>query len=392
MHVAYLFDRVLPATETDSEQVIRTVAALGRRGVRVTLIVPDGRAPGADARALRDYYQVEGDLEVEQISALLSGWSTARKWGHAVRALRTRTVDDVDVIYTRNFPTLFVAATMARPFAYETYRPWFDQFPPLRVPFRLAMRRPLFLGAVLHSHFARSRYESLGVAADRLEVVHNGFDPAQFEPRLSKQEARRRLDLPLERSIVTYTGHINATKGLDVVLKMAKRCPEVLFVLVGSQGRGVIERLAAGMDNVRIEPWQPFDSAVRHLFAADVLLQPPSGVPLRFVGNTVLPMKLFLYLAAGRPILAPRSPDTVELLEHGRNAVLVPPSDAEAAVVALRALLADPERARRMGDEALRSAEGLTWDARAERIERFLERRLSVVRAAVALPIGRQEL
>ena len=32
MHLAYLFDRVLPAHETDSEQALRTVAALAANG------------------------------------------------------------------------------------------------------------------------------------------------------------------------------------------------------------------------------------------------------------------------------------------------------------------------------------------------------------------------
>ena len=83
-------------------------------------------------------------------------------------------------------------------------------------------------------------------------------------------------------------------------------------------------------------------------------------------------MKLFLYLAAGRPILAPRSPDTAELLRDDDNAVLVPPGDAVAAAEALRRLLADPERVARLGAAAFATSEGLTWDARAEKIERFL--------------------
>ena len=245
MHLAYLFDRVLPAHETDSEQALRTVAALARRGVRVTLVLPHppGRPPTADA--LRRHYSVEGDFEVAPIPTPLAGQDTVRKWSHALRALRSSAARDADVVYTRNFPTLFAAAaTLDRPFAYETYRPWFDQFPILRWPFRQAMRRPQFLGAVLHSDFARQRYLALGVDPDRLRVVHNGFEPSHFRPPMDRGAAREALGLPKDRPIVTYTGHVNATKGLNVAIDMAKRLPDVLFVIVGSRGRGLVERLA----------------------------------------------------------------------------------------------------------------------------------------------------
>jgi glycosyltransferase involved in cell wall biosynthesis len=229
----------------------------------------------------------------------------------------------------------------------------------------------------LHSEFARDRYAALGVEAGRLLVAHNGYDPRAFEPRVEPSAARREVGLPADRPLVVYTGHINATKGLDVVLGMAKRCPGARFVLVGSEGDGLIERLARGADNVTLVPWQPGGRVVRYLFAADVLLLPPSGVPLRLVGNTVLPMKLFLYLAAGRPILAPDGPDLAELLEDDDNAVLVPPGDVAAAAAALRDLLADGARRARLSEAARRTSVGLTWDARAAKIERFLEDRLS---------------
>ena len=68
------------------------------------------------------------------------------------------------------------------------------------------------------------------------------------------------------------------------------------------RGRGPVERRAESLPNVIVRPWQPFDSVLRYLDAADVLLVPPSAAPLRG-GGTVLPLKLFSYLAAGRPPL-----------------------------------------------------------------------------------------
>jgi glycosyltransferase involved in cell wall biosynthesis len=91
----------------------------------------------------------------------------------------------------------------------------------------------------------------------------------------------------------------------------------------------------------------------------------------------VLPLKLFSYLAAGRPILAPAAPDTAELLEDGGNALLVPPGEPEAAAAALDRILGDAKLADRLSAGALASARDLTWDRRAEKIHFFLEERLS---------------
>lgn len=390
MHIAYLFDRPLPAKETDSEQALKTIAALARRGLRVSLIVPAGTqglklgSSSAELTAeLQRYYQLEGDFDTHVVANSYSWWSTPRKWQHARRAVELAHSLEPDLLYTRNFPTLFGLGKQSLPYAYETYRPWADQFPVLRPAFRRALSKEHCLGAVLHSQFAASRYAAWGIDDTKLNVVWNGYDPKYFAQRPSLEQARSDLGLALDRPLVVYTGHINATKGLDMVVALAQRCPNVDFLLVGSEGNGLIERMSRRYPNIKTVPWQPFDRTVSYLFAADVLLLPPSRIPLRVIGNTVLPMKLFLYLAAGRPILAPRAPDTRELLtdetEAEGNALLVAPGDAAGAASAVQRLLDDRSLATRLSQNALATSQGLTWDARAEKVERFLTRRLHEV-------------
>ena len=123
-------------------------------------------------------------------------------------------------------------------------------------------------------------------------------------------------------------------------------------------------------------PWQRFADLAPWLYAADVLVIPPSLAPLEQHGNTVLPIKVFLYLAAGRILLAPEAPDTAELLSDGLNAALVQPGNVATTVDRLRALAANPAQAERLASGALATAQSLTWDARATRIAQFIERRL----------------
>jgi glycosyltransferase involved in cell wall biosynthesis len=209
-------------------------------------------------------------------------------------------------------------------------------------------------------------------------VAHNGWDQRRMEPRLSRREARLQLGLPTEKPVAVYTGRVNRKKGLDILLGAARRMEDMTLVLVGSEGEGSIEAEAKALPNVRVVPWQKFSDLAPYLYAADVLIIPPSLEPLQRHGNTVLPIKLFLYLAAGRVVLAPEAPDTAELLKDGVNAALVPPGDLEALLATLRRVTHDNALAERLGAGAMDAARGLTWDSRAVRIRDFISARLAV--------------
>ena len=184
---------------------------------------------------------------------------------------------------------------------YETYRPWPQQVSALRPVFRWAMRQKTFVGAVFHSEFALNTYAELGAARDGLAVVHNGFDPTRFATDPGQAAARATCNLDSGGLVAAYTGRVNLQKGLGIVLDLADRHPDITFLIVGSEGHGEVEQRAAQQPNVEIRPWSTYDQLPHYLFAADVLLIPPSQGPLQTVGNTVLPMKLFQYLWQGEP-------------------------------------------------------------------------------------------
>ncbi len=123
-----------------------------------------------------------------------------------------------------------------------------------------------------------------------------------------------------------------------------------------------------GANNLILVPRVGLRDVARYLYAADCLIIPPTDAPLTRYRHTVLPMKVFSYLAAGRPILAPSLPDIEEVLTDNVNAVLVPAGNVGAQAAALRALLAEPARAARLAGSALESSKGFTWSARAAAI------------------------
>ena len=377
MRILYSYDTPMPDTGADTEQVVNNVAALARRGVGMELLIPGPATGPGDAAALKAYYHVTGDFPLHYLKWHAHGLRALEKWSHALRAPTDPRAQGQDLIYTRNLPGAWRFLAAGRRVVYEHFRPWGDQVPPLQPFLRAVLRHPSLVAGIFHSDHALQAYLRLGVPRERLLVAHNGWDPARMEPRLTREAARHQLGLDPDSFTVVYSGRMNLRKGLDILLAAAREAPEIRFILIGSEGDGPVEQQARALPNVRVVPWLRFNELAPWLYAADVLVIPPSLAPLERAGNTVLPIKLFLYLAAGRVLLAPKAPDTAELLQDGANAVLVPAGDVAATVAALRRLAAAPAEAARLAAAALDAATHLTWDARAARIHEFLLERLA---------------
>jgi glycosyltransferase involved in cell wall biosynthesis len=355
--------------KADRAQSAATAAALARRGVAVTLLMPQRPGdPALSVDAFREWFAVKGDLRLVQRPGR-GGESLLRQLFWLRRVFRDPEIAGADLLYARIPALLGMGARSPLPFAFDHYRPWPDDLPLIRPLVRRTARNSQCLGFILHSGYAAGAYRRAGVAEEKILVAHNGADLPAAPPD-------KPAGLPADRPIALYAGRINREKGLDQLLGLAALRPEVLFVLVGSEGEGAIEAQARAHANVRIIPWQAPAALPAWLAAADVLLIPSSRAPLERYRNCVLPLKLFSYLAAGRPILAPIAPDTAELLVDGDNALVVPPDAPAVAAVALDRILGEPGLAARLGGGASRTAAGLSWDARAAKIQEFLESRL----------------
>ena len=383
MRIAYplLWSRL--GREAHQEQSVKTAAALARRGIDVTLILPRGRRdPLLSAAELQRWFAVDGDFSVLQVPSEWGGTALFRSllWLHQL--FGSDQLRSADMLYSR-VPVMIATGQLCPiPCATDQYRDWPDQWPFLR-PFirRTALHRKC-LGYILHSRFAAASYRRSGVPEAKLLVAHNGVDGEAGTGGADRADARKRLDLPGDASLAVYAGRVNERKGLDQILALADLRPETLFLIVGSEQEGPIETQARRRPNVRVIGWQSPDRLPDYLAAADILLIPPSLDPLQRFGTSILPIKTFAYLAAGRPILAPRSPDLADLLVDGENALLVTPGDPKAAAEGLDRLLGDEDLAARVSAGARRTAQGLSWDKRAERIDDFLRRRLAAAQSS----------
>ena len=173
---------------------------------------------------------------------------------------------------------------------------------------------------------------------------------------------RRHLGLPSECPLVLYSGTFEAYQGLDDLIgaipTVLAAMPSARFVLVGADqagraalGEAAEELVRAG--SLTIVERQPRDAMPVYLAMADVLVSPRA-----FGGN--LPLKVFDYLAAGRPIVA-TDISTPRAVRTPRTAVLVQPN-VEALAEGIVSVLRCPPRGRALGAAARQYAsDHLGW-------------------------------
>ncbi len=385
MKIAYIFDQIMPSVVTESMQPVNVLSGLANIGCDCTLFLPasnENELPTAEE--IMKYYNVEGKFKVENVHSIYPGPRMPQKIIHPLvcATLLRKKLQKFDAVYSRNIPAVYAALLAGVPAVLDTYRPWPEQYHQAVVPFvRTLFRSRNFIGMTTHSEYVRQSFLRIGFDPERICTAHNGYVKSHYEPVLSKEEARVKLGLPLDAKIVTYSGRFDMKKGLDHLLQLAQARPDVTFVCIGG-GYDVsdvttFEVEAKKLPNCILTGWMKYNKIPEYLYASDVLMIPPSLGPLKKAGHTVLPIKVYNYLAAGRAIYAPKSPDTSEILEHGRNAWLVEPDNKEAELTGFNQLLDDDALMARLGDGAAEDAKHLTWEARAEVLCNFIQRRLA---------------
>ena len=368
MKILFTFENTLPSSEADAEVFMTTARYLVPLTSRSWLHLPTADGASSDIGMLFGMSVIPACAPVRP--------AVLRHLCCGLSLILRKEFRQADLVYTRNLWIAWLAVRFGQRVVFDHYRPWPDQIPPLQLWIRALICNDRFLINVCHSDYTRTKYRELGIPEEKLRCIHNGFEPQRLQPYLSLEAAKMKIGVSTDSKTVVYTGRINHKKGLSLLVEAARSLPDCLFILVGSYGEGAIETMVRSISNIRIVPWQPPEALGKYIFAADVLLIPPSWQPLAKFGSTVLPLKLFLYMASGRPILAGNTPDVRELLRHGENAFLCQPDCVDSLIAGIRKLMGDKKLAFCLAEKALSDSSGLTWDARAHKIADSITERL----------------
>jgi glycosyltransferase involved in cell wall biosynthesis len=196
-----------------------------------------------------------------------------------------------------------------------------------------------------------------GVPRERIALVYNGIDLERFHPRRADRDLL--ADNGLEgRFLVAYVGTLGLAHGLGTVVAAAERLrhePEVCFLFIGDGAdRLRLEQEVArrGLTNVRFLGLRPREEIPAWLASIDLLLVMLRDLP---VFETVVPSKIFEFLAQERPVVLAARGEIRRLVSEAKAALVIDPEDPDQLAEAIRQVRALPAEA------ASRAQAGRRW-------------------------------
>jgi glycosyltransferase involved in cell wall biosynthesis len=361
-----------PSALAPSVQVTSMAQAFAELGHHVTLIAPTPDAEGQHPEAAEDARALYGFTPTFRPVVLSRRTRRGQSYVNALRIARIVRRARADLVFSRDLRACLLPALRGIPTVFEVH-----SLSPLEgrqdrwVVGRL-LRLEAFRGFVaISAKLAEDMVGAAGIPADRIHVAHDGT-------RLLEKPVQTPLHDPRVPLKVGYTGSLFAGRGIELLVDIAARSPWLTLHLVGGPEAAVQDwatQLAEreGITNVVLHGLvSPADARLLQQ-DFDVLVAPfarrvdtDSGVD---TSRWMSPMKVFEYMASGRPIVISDLPVLREVLRPDVDALMVEPEDPDALIAALERLRDDPELGARLAASALeRVRSEFTWELRARRI------------------------
>lgn len=376
MRIYYLSHSDIPSHRPSSLQVMKTCESLVQRGHEVVLFGFKNPHIGENDHL---FYDVEETFQLVKFRRLnirvIEMTVYARQVVRSVKALGVP-----DLFFAREGYSLLAAARFTKPLFYEVHQgpgTFFKQW----VESRIFLKKN-FLGLVAMTetlkHYYLRTYPIL--SPEKILVRPNGAElPPEkpIKPLLSWPGRTGHIQ-------VGYVGNLGEDRGPAFILSLAARNPEMDFHLVGGSEKDI-----AHWKRVSLRPNVYFHGFIRqrnlpaYYKRFDLMIAPYKKAIFthdkrREYAEWISPLKIFEYMAYGKPILCSSLPVIGEVLVHGKNAWLSEPENLEDWQRSLQHLSRDAGLRRSLGEKArCEFFSRHTWDERARQIDEFIQKKIS---------------
>ena len=271
-----------------------------------------------------------------------------------------------DIIYSNETLPLFISSFK------NTFYEMHD-FPESNLWFyKVLMRKVRWI--LIHNKWKiNEAIEKLYVSSDKILYQPNVVNIKMFDIDISKENAREKLNLPKDKKVVIYTGHLYGWKGATVLADSAKYLNDsFLVVFVGGTPDDVkdfkkkyIESknilFAGHKEHKEIPIWQK---------SADILVLPNTAKE-KISKYYTSPMKLFEYMASKRAIIASDILSIRELVNDDM-VYFVEPDNPLRLSDGIKDLVKNINLQNELSQNAYNYVINQTWDKRAKTITEFI--------------------
>ena len=372
----YITNSRLPTEKAYGYQIVKMCEEFSELDVKVELLAPNKKNP--INKDPFQFYDVKRNFKFKKISCpdffvfekFLGKLSFyLQSFSFFVKLFFYKFSDDA-VIYSRNPEIIWQFSHRGYRTVYDAHV-WPESKPGLLKFFLHRASKIICTSGGLENEFKKSGFKEILVAP-------NGVDLEKITLEKTGAELRRSFGLPLDKKIAMYAGHFYGWKGTDDLLlaaRILKQRNDLIFVLLGGTEKDIEnykKRIAREkISNVLLGGHQPHELMLRYFRCADILLLPNSAQS-KVSTTYTSPIKMFEYMASGRPIIASDLPSLREILNES-NCLFFRPDDANDLAKKIKRLLDDPALAKKFSEQAFRDVQPYGWDKRAEKIIKFIE-------------------
>lgn len=255
---------------------------------------------------------------------------------------------------------------------------WLNKVPFVRPLFRLAEKIICrWSDQLVGSNISVSEFlqTEMGLPAQRVTTVIDGVHMGFFEGT-GRQDLREALGIDPGRPVVTYTGALLASKGVDnffeAIPHVLAKVPEAFFLVVGypvEESRELARRL--GVDEHCL-----FVGRVDYFELPDYLKIAQAAVDPKVDAAGEASGKIINYMGAGLPVACFDNPNNRRFL--GDTGAFAPEPTPRGLAQAIVSLLADPEEREAKGRRARARVEAeFSWEAGGRLYQEVFERALA---------------
>ncbi len=215
----------------------------------------------------------------------------------------------------------------------------------------------------------------MGSHPDQTYLVRAGVDLERFNPHTDGSRVRQQYKIEENDFVLFFMGWLYHFSGLkEVALGLAKIKKKEFSLKLLIVGEGdlyaelkKIRRKYSLQDRIILTGWQPYEKIPELLRASDLCLLPAHD---NEVMHNIVPIKIYEYMAAGKPVLATRLPGVMK--EFGNNNGIIYVNEAREVVKRTIELIKNGSLAEQ-GSRAKKFVGRCTWDNITGDFEAILE-------------------
>jgi len=375
MKLIYIANARIPTEKAHGIQIMKMCEAFANAGINVELVVPKRKNPLKEDPFL--YYDIKKNFKIKKVFCF--DWVGLGRFGlfaqsisFAKMAFFYSVFKKADIVYSRDELTCLFLGFFKKNVVFE-------------------MHGILKRGKFVYDFFLKRMFKIIStnewkkekiikdyqIEEKNILVCPNGVDLEKFDIDIPKEKIREEFELPKNKKIVMYTGHLYGWKGAQVLADASEFLTEnEVVVFVGGTEEDVSEFLERNKDkkHIVVLGHKPNNEMPYYVKAADVLVLPnvPDTEESKYETS---PIKMFEYMASKRPIIASKMPSIEEILSN-ENSCLAEPENAQDLAYKIKSVLDDGELSKRISENAYSDVQNYSWKKRAKSIENFIFSRL----------------